>query len=427
MKRITTAALWAALVGVASAAPAAAQQTGSRNLIAPPPSFASDAGRAAMQAVVVRHPTQAGKVSQTISGNFVPSAGHGWIAKGDKRYSLCATTKDQRVACAPLIATAVMADLEIGSLPAKGGITMVTFKIAPDTKRPSLALARSAGAFMQRIGRLSAQLERQTVSFAPKPTQQAMAAGDGASAVQGETCGGYDEFGSNTCTGGGVGGSGGGGGGDGGGGGGDWGDCDGYCDFPSGNDTGDPVPFDPTTGEGIDPDMPQVVIVGQRPEHGTVEPPPVWINAPLPNPVIIPIPTEIEQVEMMPVGCVPGPRGSWVCPPPTPANPFALPKPERGLVWKWRWSDIEWCRIWNNCGPKTSDSEPKPPAVTPAEKFLRAMENCRATARATIEFCVRMEPVRDEATNLQCGTDALEDYKACEATAIDIYNNGAGR
>ncbi len=417
MKRIATvAALWAALVGMTAAAPAAAQQTGSRNLIAPPPVSAGDTGRAAVEAVVVRHPSQAGRVSHTISGNFVPSAGHSWIAKGDKRYSLCATTRDQRVACAPLIATAVMADLEIGALPAKGGITMVTFRIAPGTKRPSLALARSAGAFMQRVGKLSAQLERQAVSFAPKPTDRAVV-GDGASAVQGEeTCGGYDDFGSNTCTGGGVGG-----------GGGDWGDCDGHCDFPSGNDTGDPIPFDPATGEGIDPNMPQVVIVGERPEHGTVEPPPVWINAPLPNPVVIPIPTETEQAELMPVGCVPGPRGSWVCPPPAPGNPFALPKPERGFVWKWRWSDIEWCRIWNNCGPKTSDGELRPPAVTPAEKFLRAMENCRATARATIEFCVRMEPVRDEATNLQCGTDALEDYKACEATAIDIYNNGAGR
>lgn len=419
MKRITSAAaLWAVLAGIGIASPAAAQTSGSRNLIAPPPAFASDTSRASAQAVVVRHPSQAGKVSQTISGNFVPSAGHSWIAKGDKRYSLCATTKDQRVSCAPLIATSVMDDLEIGALAAKGGVTMVTFKIAPGTRRPSLALARSAGAFMQRVGKLSAQLERQAVSFAPKPTEQAVLAGDGASVVVGEeTCGGYDDFGSNTCTGGDVGGSDGSGG---------WGDCDGHCDFPSGNDTGDPLPFDPVTGEGIDPNMPQVVIVGQRPEHGTVEPPPVWINAPLPNPVIIPIPTETQQVEMMPVGCVPGPRGTWVCPPPTAGNPFALPKPQRGFVWKWRWSDIEWCRIWNNCGPKTN-GEPKPPAVTPAEKFLQAMENCRATARATIEFCVRMEPVRDEATNLQCGTDALEDYKACEATAIDIYNNGAGR
>jgi hypothetical protein len=102
-----------------------------------------------------------------------------------------------------------------------------------------------------------------------------------------------------------------------------------------------------------------------------------------------------------------------------------LPKPNPGFTWKWRWSDIQWCKIWNNCAPRANEGEePKPPAVTPGEKFIEAMAVCRATAKAHMEYCVRMKNhVSTEISN-QCGYDALEKFKACEATAIDILNGG---
>jgi hypothetical protein len=412
MKSINIAALLcAAFLGTALAAPASAGGTGSRNLIAPPNQSASEVGRPAAPSVVVRHPTQAGKVSKTMSGNFVPGAAHSWLARGDRHYSLCATTADDKVACSPLAPAAQMAGLEVGAETNNGGATLLTFEIAPGATRTKLALAQAASRFLKRVEKAKAHLQREAVSSAPKQEQASFTTGNG------DGCGGDENGDVYDCKGGGMEG----GGGD------AWGDCDGHCDYPDGASNGEPAPFDPSTGDGIDPNAPEVVIVGERPDHGTVEPPHEWIQAPLPPPVIVPIPTNMDHVEVLPVGCVPGPRGVWVCPPPAPANPFVLPRPKPGWVWKWRWSEFEWCKLWNNCGPKTSSGELKPPAVTPGEKLIEAMAICRAEARAHIEFCVRMEPVRDDAENRQCGTDALENYKACEATALDLYNGGKGR
>ena len=410
MKSFNIAALLcAAFLGTAIAAPASAKETGSKNLIAPPTQTAGDASRIPAPSVVVRHPTQAGKVSKTMPGNFVPGAAHSWIAKGDRHYSLCATTSDGKVACSPLIPAAHMADLEVGAETIHGGATLLTFDIAPGTTRTKMALAQAASSFLKRVEKAKAHLEREAVSTAPREEQASLTAGD--------ACGSGNIDDTYDCKGGGMEDAGGGG----------WGGCDGHCEYPDGASSGEPAPFDPSTGDGIDPNAPEVVIVGERPDHGTVEPPFEWIQAPLPPPVIVQIPTNFDHLEVLPAGCIPGPRGSWVCPPPAPANPFMLPRPKPGWVWQWRWSAFEWCKLWNSCGPKTSSGELKPPAVTPGEKLIEAMAICRAEARAHIEYCVRMEPVRDDAENRQCGTDALENYKACEATALDLYNGGKGR
>jgi hypothetical protein len=434
------AALSAALLGTALAAPMPAQPAGSKNLIAPPVAETSKTSRAAAKPLVVRHPTQAGKVSQTMSGNFVPSAAHSWIAKGDKDYSLCATTKDARVRCSPLVPAPLVADVEVAVSTGKSGRPMLTFTPDPKTKRTSKAVARSAGLFMSRVGRASAHLERQAVSYAPKPWEKSLQVGGGKSVVMagGSSCGGYDDFGSYDC----VGGEGGGGGSEGGGGeGGTPYDGGGYGGGGEGGGypSNDPPPFDPTTGEGIDPNAPEVVIVGERPERLVAEPPADidWNFKPpaLPVPKIVPIPTNVEEAVFIPVGCIPGPRRTFVCPPALPANPGAIPpvtmpKPKSGFVWKWQWSDIEWCKVWNNCAPKANEGEqPEPPAVTPAEKFIKAMAVCRAEAKAHMEFCIRMKEGGFDTVEQsnQCGHNALENYKACERTATDLYNNGAGR
>ena len=421
MKSTTiAAALCVALLGTATAAPMSTVPAGSKNLIRPPAVAAMNSSRAATQPLVVRHPTQAGKVSQTVSGNFVPSAARSWIAKGDKRYSLCATTKTGTVACSPLVAASVMTDLEVGVIAGKDGRPFVTFKTAPDTKRHGKALAQAAGTFMQRVTKMSAHLERRAVSYAPRPWDASLHVGGGKSYADagGSSCGGYDDYGAYSCSGG----DSGGGGGDG-----DWGGCYGQCDYPGGNDNGDPAPppFDPATGEGIDPNAPEVIIVGQRPPQGTEEPPVDWVSTPppMPNPVIVPIPTNVEQIHYIPVGCILGPRGIVVCPPTAP-NPFVLPKPTPGFTWKWKWSDIEWCKIWNNCAPKADEGEePKPPAVTPGEKFLEAMAACRAEAKAHMEYCIRMRDhdLHTPEMSTQCGHDALEDFKSCQRTAEDLY------
>jgi hypothetical protein len=426
---IIAAILCAVLLGSATAAPISTSPIGSKNLIMPPALSPLNNSRAETKVIVVRHPTQAGNVHQTVSGNFVPSAAHSWIAKGDKRYSLCITTNDNKVACSPLLAASVMTDLELGVIPGKDGSSFVTFKAVPGTKRHGKALAHAAGRFMQRIARMSAHLERRAVSYAPGPWDESLRVGGVKSFADagGGSCGGTDDDGYD-CTGGDGGGDGGGGGGEGDG---DSGGCNGQCDYPDGNDNGDasPPPFDPATGEGVDPNAPEVIIVGMRPPQGTEEPPEDWVVAPppMPTPVIVPIPTNVEDYSYIPVGCIIGPRGIVVCPPPGP-NPLVLPKPKPGFTWKWQWSDIQWCKVWNNCDPKASEGDdPKPPAVTPGEKFLAAMDACRAEAKRHMEYCVDMKKYVSVERSNQCGYDAVENYKACEATALDLYNNGQGR
>jgi hypothetical protein len=263
--------------------------------------------------------------------------------------------------------------------------------------------------------------------------------GGGQNAIMepGGSCGGYDDFGQYDCAGGGVEGGGGGTSEPSGSNGSDWGGCYGQCDYPSGNDNGDPATgaFDPTTGEGIDPNAPEVIIVGERPERPVEEPPADidWtFNPPaLPVPKIVPIPANVEETVFIPAGCIPGPRRTFVCPPALPANPGAIPpvtmpKPQSGFVWKWQWSDIEWCKLWNTCAPKAVEgSQSDAPATHPDDILHDALEQCARAAKADAEYCVRIAPFRlpeyEKEQTLQCAKDALANFKACQATAIDAH------
>jgi hypothetical protein len=309
---------------------------------------------------------------------------------------------------------------------------MLTFKPDPKTKRASKAVARSAGLFMARVGRAAAHLDRQEVSYAPKPWETSLQYGGTNGLVDaGGSCGGYDDFGGYDCGGGGYGGGEGGGDPYDGGGYGGGGEGGGY---PS----NDPAPFDPNTGEGISPNAPEVIIVGQRPERPTEDPPAnidwTFNPPPMPVPQIVPIPTNIEEFYFIPAGCFPGPRRTFVCPPAAPANPGAIPpvtmpRPKSGFVWKWQWSDIEWCKVWNTCGPKASEgtvpegSQPDAPATHPDDILHAALEQCAAEAKAGAEYCIHIAPFRppefEKEQTLQCAKDILETYKACRATAFD--------
>jgi hypothetical protein len=196
----------------------------------------------------------------------------------------------------------------------------------------------------------------------------------------------------------------------------------------------DPAPFDPNTGEGISPNAPEVIIVGQRPERPTEDPPAhidwTFNPPPMPVPQIVPIPTNIEEFYFIPAGCIPGPRRTFVCPPVTPANPGAIPpvtmpKPKSGFVWKWTWSDIEWCKVWNTCAPKEAKegSQPDAPATHPDDILTEALKKCADEAKASAEYCTRMHqfrtPGKEKEETLQCAKDALEAFKACQKTASD--------
>ena len=397
--------------------------SGSKNMVIPPSS--GDSGATPLAPRVIRHPTQAGKVSATVSGNFVPSAGLSWIAKGDTRYSLCATTKANTVACSPLVAASVIQGLEVGTIIGRDGLTSITFTPEPGKQYLSKTLAQGAGIFMQRIAKMAAHLEREAVSFAPRPRELELQFGREHALLPGDdtACGGRDETGAYDCRGG----SGSeGGGGDWGGGGG-WGGCNGSCDYPGGNDNGNPPPpgvFDPSTGEGLDPNAPEVVIVG-RPEQGTVEPPYNWrdFSPSMPAPEIVPMTNDLVAVVHIPGNCVPGPRFTVVCPPPA-ASPFTIPRAPRGSAWKWKWSDFQWCKVWNNCAPIANEAEQsRPPPVTREERFSRAMEACAVEAKGALEYCKVMREVSTIGQNKFCETNALENYKACELLAIDQLHN----
>jgi hypothetical protein len=97
---------------------------------------------------------------------------------------------------------------------------------------------------------------------------------------------------------------------------------------------------------------------------------------------------------------------------------------ERQHEWKWQWSDIEWCKLWNTCAPKAVEgSQPDAPATHPDDILHEALEQCAREAKADAEYCVRIAPHRlpeyEREQTLQCAKDALAKYKACETTAID--------
>jgi hypothetical protein len=106
---------------------AAPPSQGSKVLV--PPLITKGINKSSDQPMILRLPTQAGKVSKMVTTNLV-AKGPSWIAKGDNYYSLCVPNR-RMVACAPIVATSVMKGIEVGAVAGAKGEPLITFKLDP--------------------------------------------------------------------------------------------------------------------------------------------------------------------------------------------------------------------------------------------------------------------------------------------------------
>jgi hypothetical protein len=237
---------------------ATAPSQGSKVLVPP---LISKADTKTGPSTIMRLPSQAGKVSKMVTTNLV-AKGPSWIAKGDKYYSLCVPNRSM-VACAPIVATSVMKGIEVGALAGTKGDALITFKMDPTGLTPKRAVY-AINYFLARTNKQVAHFNRMAVSYAPTPQQNSLRVGTTSNlndAGEGGTCSYHDDD-SYDC-------SGGGGyeGGDGGGGA-PAGQCEGNCNYPSGNNNGESDPCIDPSGNRIcnsPSEIPSIPITGQRP------------------------------------------------------------------------------------------------------------------------------------------------------------------
>jgi hypothetical protein len=255
-------------------APASAATPSQGSKVVIPPLISKVASKIPSQPMTVRLPTQAGKVSKMVTTNLL-AKGVSAIAIGDKYYSLCTPSRNM-MACAPIVATEVMKGIEVGAMAGAKGEPLITFKMDPSMAPKRAAYAMSY--FLARINKQVVHFNRLTVSYAPKPWQNAMMVGATSDSIM--LVGGcsYDDYSDYDCLGGSYDNGGGGGdyGGGGYGGGSDpIGQCSGICNYPSGNNNGDGDPCVAPDGSRIcnsPADIPSIPVNGQRPAEAGCRP-----------------------------------------------------------------------------------------------------------------------------------------------------------
>lgn len=343
----------------------------------------------------VRLPTQAGKVSKMVTTNLV-AKGPSWIAKGDKYYSLCVPNRSM-VACAPIVATSVMKGIEVGALAGTKGEPLLTFKMDPGMP-PTLAV-HAINYFHARINKQKAHFNRMAVSYAPTPQQTSLRVGQTSNFADTGGGGGcsYDDEGSYACTGGSsTGGSGSTGGSE------PTGQCDGDCNYPSGNNNGNQDPcIDPNGNRICDSssEIPQVIITGQVP---TTE-----------------LPTSLPT-------CVPsGPFTTTCRIPPVIGGGFEqLPK---GPV---PWFPQSWCNLLSvfcSAGqtPEESDWDRGNDFTLSGKTLEQIAELCDKQYENDFDTCKAMKGAFGDTRSYdQCFRKAADRNTACLRTAREVTDHG---
>jgi hypothetical protein len=103
-------------------------------------------------------PIQAAKVSRMATTNLLAN-GTSWIAKGNKYYSLCRPDAG-KVACAPIVATTTMKDIEIGAYADEKNEPKLLFRIDPATRQEPKRLIAAIHYFLARTGKQVAHFDR---------------------------------------------------------------------------------------------------------------------------------------------------------------------------------------------------------------------------------------------------------------------------
>lgn len=371
--------------------PGAAQPPQGSTVLVPPLISVGGAGQAESMKVL-RLPVQAGKVSKMVATNLLANS-RSWIAKGHKYYSLC-MPDGGKVACAPIVATSTMKDIEVGAYAGMNGEPKLTFRIAPGTTQESKRLIASINYFLARTGKQIAHFEQKAANSAP-----AKAGTPGRispSLLELGGCGGGD------CSGGDSGSDGGGHEGDSY----DW--SDGYFgdedtwddpdtaefpDFPAG-DNGDADPCMDGGGNNI---CQQVVIREERPE------PPEFPAFPqamaLTNCIVSPWAVACNRSPPPVVGGDPSdqlPRG------PTP------------------WLPQSACNVWGalcSAGQEPK-GEPAPP-TTEEERRARAQKACYDKASGNMLVCRSLQGIMGDAWFNTCRRNALDEARECGLVGMD--------
>jgi hypothetical protein len=369
-----------------------------------PPLISKDYVGPARPMRVLRLPIQAGKVSKMVATNLLPRS-PSWIAKGHKYYSLCMPNLG-KVACAPIVATATMKDIEVGAYAGDNGEPKLTFRIDPATKQEPKRLIASISYFLGRASQQAAHFDRKSSVYAPLKTGTPAAlkveipGGRMAPVLIGETGGGgctWDDFGGFDCS-----------GGDGGWDGGgyeddsyDWGSDyfgseDSWEDstsspplpsFPFGIDNGDADPCIDASGNNV---CQQVIIVGERPEElqemalPTCVVTPRGIGCGNTNPPVV----GGDPTEVLPIGPTP-----WL---PQSACNFAPVLCSEGQV-----------------------PESEPPPLTDWERIQRAKQQCYDRANANMTTCYVLREKAGEAFFDTCKREALDFFRDCDKIGKD--------
>jgi hypothetical protein len=347
-------------------------------------------------------PRVTGKVSRLVSGKqLVAGVPGAFIADGNKRSSLCYPNKSNKITCTPLVAKSVMKDIDVFYFEADK-VPLILFSTSPTTTRSPGAIARAQAMFMARLRKQSKTLVHHAVLHAddvPMPPSMVQA---------GDSCG-YDDEDGMSCTGGG----GGGGGSEGEGGGGY--DCW-ECDYPTGNDNGDPAPGESTDEEGG-------TAGGNEPNPGTPDP-----N----NPCVTLVDTPALRAGtsalragppahvgvLCPIVVIPGTRPGPIPPIGTIPAPGTIPPIERLPSGPSPWlPSIDWCRLIGlGCGPIANEGQ-RIPGDSPEARRARQKQQCVAQAPAAKEYCTNMAQHQSEELSVQCVDNAIAEFNECIALA----------
>lgn len=371
--------------------PAFAVQASKGSKVVVPP-LISKVNGAKGEPMIIRLPTQAGKVSKIVTTNLV-TKGPSWIAKGDKYYSLCVPNR-RMVSCAPIVAASVMKGIEVGAVAGAKGEPLITFKMNSVGLTPKRA-AYAINYFLARTKKQVAHFNRMSVLYAPAPGQNALQVGQTsnyAAESGGGSCG-YDDGGSYDC------------GGDSGGSGGDpfpnepTGQCSGNCDYPTGNDNGNSDPCIAPDGSRIcnsPNDIPSVPISGERPSA----------EEPMGCRIIGPFTVECGAAPPV-IGGIPAPE----------ELPRVVP-----------WLSQDWCnfsRIFCSAGQEPEpDNDRGADSAASGKSMSELYEICEQIETVERDVCRANRGNMDTRSLNVCFDKAAARKLACYATARRLTNNG---
>jgi hypothetical protein len=160
MKRI-----WATIVFAATSCQALAASFPGSTVMVPP--LLTPTGALAYP-VWMRLPARAGIVSRAVATMLPGGKSQAIIARGDTYVSLCIPRKS-KLACAPIVATVLMKDIDVGAYIDKDGVSLLNFLVDPRSTRTPQEIAYAISNFKTRFGIAGEHFAKTNPNTDPKP------------------------------------------------------------------------------------------------------------------------------------------------------------------------------------------------------------------------------------------------------------------